>query len=266
MSHAARCARPRRQRRAASHVHARRRTRPPDRLGPPSSSSCSPPPPVRSPVRVLSLAAAPLPLDARRPLVPESLTRLIPPLACPTTNLLCPSLPASPTTALGPTHIWVGRGRGSPVRSSGDPLPRCQVPPAIWRGARDTAPDTHPRLSREVGGNVGDESRDRDSEPASTRTRPEAAGGAQQRPATPARRALPPARARHQDRQTARRLRTALDLPARSIAPQPRRASHDRRRPAAGLLRLGAVTAEAAQTRCTVSHCHTRRAGGRQPA
>lgn len=35
---------------------------------------------------------------------------------------LAPRQPAH--QCLGPTHVWVGRGRGSPVRSSGDPLPR----------------------------------------------------------------------------------------------------------------------------------------------
>ena len=132
--------------------------------GPPIASALSPPffpAPRRPPGQPPASSASP---PAPPPRCPSSTrsrvpTRLVPPLACPATNLLCPSLPASPATALGPTHIWVGRGRGSPVRSSGDPLPRCQVPRAIWRGARGTASDTRFRLAREVGGQVGDECR-----------------------------------------------------------------------------------------------------------
>ncbi len=125
-----------------------------------SAAPCLPPPLLRSP----QCSSSCRPSESSCPLA------LL--LVSPAMNLLCPSLPATPCPgAVVPPHIWGGRGRGSPVRSSGDPLPRAQAPRAIWRGAGDTAPDSHPRLSREVGGKVGDESRGRGSEAIARRCR-----------------------------------------------------------------------------------------------
>ena len=98
-----------------------------------------------------------------------------------------PRSPPAPLDALDLTHIWVGRGRGSPVRSSGDPLPRCQVPRAIWRGARGTASDTQVRIAREVAGQVGPECR---SQRRAVRRSGALQGGGER---TSARRLLPPA-------------------------------------------------------------------------
>jgi len=219
----------------------------------PSSSASSPLPAARPVDRPrLSLPAAPLPLDARRPPVPESPTRPVPHSPVPPPTCCVPRSPPAPLNALGPTHIWVGRGRGSPVRSSGDPLPRCQVPRAIWRGAKDTAPDSHPRLAREVGGRVGDESRGRESEAGVNRNR---LGRREERGSSAALDA-PPSTARP-------RVATARTIPSGACVPSPREPepAEEAHPPArsAPLPVRPFVTAEAAQTRCTVYNCHTRR-------